>query len=59
MAEEKEVWEPQEAYVTKVLPYYDRSIEERDRRIAAELHELRPLVEVNDRRISRLFSSLP
>ena len=47
MAEEKEVGEPREAYVTEVPLYYDRFIEERDRRIAAELHELRSLVEIN------------
>ena len=54
MAEEKEVGEPREAYVTEVPLYYDRFIEERDRRIAAELHELRSLVEVNTQRIEEL-----
>ncbi|MFQ6101024.1 MAG: hypothetical protein ACE5OS_07290, partial [Anaerolineae bacterium] len=54
MAEEKEVREPEEAYVTEVPAYYDRFIEERDRRIAAELHELRSLVEVNAQRIEEL-----
>ena len=54
MAEEKEVGEPREAYVTEVPLYYDRFIEERDRRIVAELHELRSLVEVNTQRIEEL-----
>ena len=54
MAEEKGVGEPREAYVTEVPLYYDRFIEERDRRIAAELHELRSLVEVNTQRIEEL-----
>jgi len=54
LAEEKEVGEPREAYVTEVPLYYDRFIEERDRRIAAELHELRSLVEVNTQRIEEL-----
>jgi hypothetical protein len=54
LAEEKEVGEPREAYVTEVPLYYDRFIEERDRRIAVELHELRSLVEVNTQRIEEL-----
>jgi len=51
MSEEKPVLEPREAYVTEVPLYYDRFLEERDGRIAAELHGLRTLIEVNDRRI--------
>ncbi len=58
MPEEKPIREPQEAYVTEIPPYYDRFLEERDRRIAAELHELRSLVEINTQRIEELRADL-
>ena len=58
MTEEKEVREPREAYVTKVPLYYDRFLDERDRRIAAELHELRVLIEINAQRIEELRADL-
>ena len=44
--------------MTEVPPYYDRFIEERDRRIAAELHELRALVGINTQQIEELRADL-
>ncbi|MBL7064060.1 MAG: hypothetical protein ISS49_07595, partial [Anaerolineae bacterium] len=60
MAEEKQVREPREAYVTELqVPlYYDRFLNERDRRVAAELHELRSIVEINAQRIEELRMDL-
>ena len=59
MTEEK-VREPREAYVTELeVPlYYDRFLNERDRRVAAELHELRSIVEINAHRIEELRMDL-
>ena len=59
MTEEK-VRETREAYVTELqVPlYYDRFLDERDRRVAAELHELRSIVEINAHRIEELRMDL-